>query len=179
MSQSKGPDLFSDVWPQERDVMERPERLRYVRRLSGGETCVFCDSLKKGLSAESLIVDQTANTFTVLNKYPYNNGHLLVLPKAHKESLLDLDEVTYTELSLALRKALKVLQQAYGSAGYNLGMNMGQVAGAGIPGHLHWHAIPRWIGDTNFFPLIAETKVVVETLQMTYDKLRPYFERSE
>jgi ATP adenylyltransferase len=113
----------------------------------------------------------------VLNKYPYNNGHLLVLPRAHVADLLDLQPDVYANLSELLKESLKIVQQAYRFKGCNIGLNLGATAGAGIPDHLHWHLIPRWLGDTNFFPLIADTKVIAESLDQTFERLRPHFKK--
>lgn len=111
----------------------------------------------------------------LLNKYPYNPGHLLVLPKNHGGQLLDLSPAQFQDLHSVLRTAVEAVQKIYTPAGINLGMNMGKVSGAGIPEHLHYHVIPRWAGDLNFFPLVAQTKVVVEDLDTTYSKLRAHF----
>ncbi len=165
------------IWPQERDTMTRPDRLRYVRQLkSNHESCVFCEAFGKGLlSFDSLLLYETSLSMVILNKYPYNTGHLLVLPKRHEGQLdlLSLDEIN--DLAQTVQKCVGILKQVYNCQGLNLGLNLGAVAGAGIPEHLHWHIIPRWFGDTNFFPLIAETKVLVESLETTYNRLRPYF----
>jgi ATP adenylyltransferase len=111
----------------------------------------------------------------LINKYPYNSGHILVLPKRHCGNLLSLTENEFTDLHRTLKIAMAGVQQVYSPAGFNLGMNHGAVAGAGIPDHLHYHIVPRWAGDVNFFPLIAETKVVIESLEQTFDRLLSYF----
>ena len=112
----------------------------------------------------------------VLNKFPYNTGHTLILPTRHCGELTDLSEEEYGAVMKLLRKTLAALQKSYACPGLNIGLNHGAVAGAGIPDHLHWHIIPRWHGDTNFFPLIAETKVLSETLEQTFQRLHPLFE---
>ncbi len=111
-----------------------------------------------------------------MNKYPYNTGHLLILPKRHTGSLPDLKQDENRELADLVKTSTEILLKELNCQGLNLGLNHGAVAGAGIPDHLHWHIIPRWAGDTNFFPLIAETKVLPETLEQTYNRLRPHFE---
>ena len=168
---------YKNIWPQERDVMARPERWRYVRKLIRPSSCVFCSALKMGVSFESLVVYETEISVVVLNKFPYNSGHTLVLPKKHCGELFQLSEAEYLDLSVLLRKTAKAIEAVYECQGLNIGLNHGKVAGAGIPDHLHWHIIPRWPGDTNFFPLIAETKVVPESLEQTYEKLRDYFDK--
>jgi ATP adenylyltransferase len=113
----------------------------------------------------------------VINKFPYNPGHILVLPLRHCGDLLKLSAEEYTDLQAVLRKCAEAIQTVYSPAGFNLGLNHGAVAGAGIPEHLHYHLVPRWSGDLNFFPLIAETKVVVESLESTYNRLLAFFSK--
>lgn len=115
----------------------------------------------------------------VMNKYPYNPAHLLVLPHEHEGDLTALSAEVITDLALNVQRCVRILKAEYNCAGLNIGLNHGQVAGAGIPGHLHWHIIPRWAGDTNFFPLIAETKVHPETMEQTYQRLKPHFDKEE
>lgn len=166
--------LVRAVWPQERDFMERPERYRYVRKLLKQEGCVFCEAAKAG-SDEALVLAQDKNTLVVMNKYPYNTGHLLILPRQHIGNIWDLSDEVNASLAYWLKTAAKILSDELGCQGLNMGMNHGAVAGAGIPDHLHWHIVPRWAGDTNFFPLIAETKALPETLEQTFARLKPRF----
>lgn len=160
----------------ERDVLFRPDRLKYVRKLVKTDGCVFCAAAKEGPSFESLCVHQTQHSMIVLNKFPYNSGHLLILPKRHIGDLLKLSEAEYSDLMGLVREAMAVLQDIYQPGGMNMGLNHGATAGAGIPEHLHFHLIPRWAGDLNFFPLIADTKVVVESLEQTWDRLSSRFQ---
>jgi ATP adenylyltransferase len=111
----------------------------------------------------------------VLNKYPYNTGHVLVIPKRHEGDYLNLTQSEFEDLHNTLRLAVKAVKDVYESHGLNLGLNLDKAAGAGIPDHLHYHVVPRFKGDMNFFPLIAETKVVPEALEETYRKLSSYF----
>ena len=113
----------------------------------------------------------------VLNKYPYNNGHTLVIPTRHVGEFTKLDAKEHRDLHALLRETVRVLQDTYECGGLNVGLNLGSAAGAGIPEHLHYHVVPRWRGDTNFFPLLAETKVVVETLEQSYERLLPLFKK--
>lgn len=113
----------------------------------------------------------------ILNKYPYNTGHLLILPVKHAGDLTKISPKKNQAIFELLRQSSIILKKAYNCPGFNAGLNHGAVAGAGIPEHLHWHIVPRWFGDTNFFPLIAETKVLPETLEQSYSRLRQYFER--
>ena len=157
-----------DIWPQERDWFERPDRIRYVRKLVPIEGCVFCQSRDAGVSPESLCVFKNDWAMVCLNKYPYNSGHLMVLPTRHCGDLTKLNESEFIEIQKVLKWVVEIVQKEYQVAGINIGLNMGAIAGAGLPDHLHWHVIPRWHGDTNFFPLIAETKIVPESLDQTY-----------
>jgi ATP adenylyltransferase len=163
---------LKDIWPQERDLMIRPDRYKYVRKLIKPKGCVFCGCAKKKESFDSLTLAKTKHSMVVMNKFPYNNGHLLIIPLRHCGDINDLSSFEYQDLMATLRKAMKVIAKVYGCEGMNVGMNHGAVAGAGIPQHLHWHVIPRWFGDVNFFPLIAETKVVVESLESSYHRLK-------
>jgi len=163
---------IEDIWPQERDLMIRPDRYRYVRKLVKAKSCVFCLCAKNPATFETLTILKTKYSMVVLNKYPYNNGHLLILPRRHCGEISKLSKAEYSDLMLQVRKSMGVLQKVYSCEGLNVGMNHGAVAGAGIPNHLHWHVIPRWVGDVNFFPLIAETKVVVESLESSYHRIK-------
>lgn len=164
------------VWPQERDFLERPQRFRYVRKLLPETTeCVFCAAARTEPGPQSLVLAKDELCMVVMNKYPYNTGHLLILPLKHQASLWELDETVNARLAWWLKRSVTLLSEVLQCHGFNLGLNHGQVAGAGIPAHLHWHVIPRWNGDTNFFPLIAETKVLPETLEQTYNRIRPLF----
>lgn len=166
---------LKEIWPQERDIFIRPERMKYVRRLIKEDTCVFCTAAEKKPQLKTLCVFQTKYSMLVLNKYPYNNGHILVIPKRHIGVIWDLTDTEYRDLTLLLRKSIKILYDVYNCEGVNMGLNHGAVAGAGIPEHLHFHVVPRWRGDVNFFPLIAETKVLVESLEDSYKKIRRAF----
>ena len=112
----------------------------------------------------------------MLNKYPYNNGHLLLAPKRHEKDLPSLPVEEYVDLNEALRRSVDILRKILNPGGINLGMNLGHCAGAGVEDHLHWHVVPRWEGDTNFMPVVAETKVMPQHLLDSYDRLKPYFE---
>jgi ATP adenylyltransferase len=108
----------------------------------------------------------------VLNRYPYNNGHLLVCPRSHTGRLDELQPDELLDVQLVLRQMVAILQKRMAPDGFNVGLNLGRAAGAGVPGHLHWHIVPRWNGDTNFMPVVAETKVISQSLDALYDLLR-------
>ncbi|MEQ1876903.1 MAG: HIT domain-containing protein [Bdellovibrionia bacterium] len=170
----------SNRWPIERDILWRPHRFAYLQGQGNDKAieCVFCDALSKGLNPDSLVIWQNGTSMVVLNKFPYNNGHLLVLPVRHVADLTDLKEGEFADVHKAVRMCVAALRKAYDKVppGMNIGANLGAAAGAGIPQHLHYHIIPRWIGDSNFFPLVGQTKVISETLEQTYKRLLPYFE---
>lgn len=157
--------------------MERPDRYKYVRKLIKVDGCVFCNAIKLGVNFDSLVLYEGKLGVVVMNKFPYNSGHLLVLPKRHIGHLPDLKQNENHELADLVQISTEILLKEIGCQGLNLGLNHGAVAGAGIPEHLHWHIVPRWAGDTNFFPLIAEVKVLPETLEQTYKRLLPHFQQ--
>jgi ATP adenylyltransferase len=138
--------------------------------------CIFCELPRQKNDRENLVLGRTARTFAMLNKYPYNNGHLMVIPRMHVSDVHALANEDYVELGDLLRVALRLVGRAYSPHGANLGMNLGRVAGAGIADHLHWHVVPRWGGDTNFMPVVAESKVMIEHLHASWDRLRPLFD---
>jgi ATP adenylyltransferase len=138
--------------------------------------CVLCNKITASDDKEHVLARGQFGCVT-LNRYPYNNGHLMVLPYAHVASLEDLDPPTLTELMLLTNRGLAVLRMAYQPDGFNIGVNLGRAAGAGIADHVHIHIVPRWNADTNFMPIISETRVIPETLDQTYARLRPLFDK--
>jgi ATP adenylyltransferase len=164
--------INDQVWPLERDVLFRPDRFKYVRKLIKNEGCVFCTAAKsQAPNLETLCVHQTKHSMVVLNKYPYNSGHVLILPKRHIGNILDLSNEEWVDLQNLVRKTFAVVEKTYQPAGMNMGLNHGAVAGAGLPDHVHYHLVPRWAGDLNFFPLIAETKLVIENLEQSFNRI--------
>ena len=131
------------------------------------KTCVFCDALDQLTDEENLIVHRGRSLFVMLNRYPYTSGHLMVIPNAHLDSLDMLDSETLAELMALTAKAVKVLRQEYQPQGFNVGINEGAAAGAGIEDHLHLHVVPRWSGDTNFMSAVADVRVLPEALEDT------------
>ncbi len=156
--------------------MFKPDRLKYVRKMIKPEGCVFCSALATGVGSESLLLHAGEHVIVVMNKYPYNPGHVLILPRRHVADLQDLSPEENSAVFAMVQTSVKILSEATKPAGFNIGANLGSTAGAGIPEHLHVHIVPRWNGDTNFFPLIAGTKVVVETVEQTFERLLPYFD---
>jgi ATP adenylyltransferase len=142
------------------------------------EGCIFCDfPAEQGEEADrrNLLAHRSARSFTVLNKYPYNSGHVMVIPRKHVSLLEDLSSEEFQDLHEELRLAARVVRAGYRPDGMNVGMNLGRVAGAGIADHLHYHVVPRWGGDTNFMPVLAETRVMVEHLGAAWEKIRDGF----
>jgi ATP adenylyltransferase len=140
--------------------------------------CFLCTVPSEHDDRGNLLLFRGERVFVVLNRYPYNSGHLMVAPYAHTGDLPTLESPTADELMHVTQESVDVLQRGYRPDGFNIGMNLGRVAGAGLPDHLHVHVVPRWGGDTNFMPVVAETKVLPESLDQTYDRLEPLFKRS-
>jgi ATP adenylyltransferase len=136
--------------------------------------CVFCCKLEEAETEHVLYRGELV--FVILNKFPYNNGHILVVPIAHVASIEDLPPAALTELMLLTNRSLAALRATYHPDGFNLGVNLGRAAGAGIAAHVHLHIVPRWNGDTNFMPVVGETRVLPETLDQTFKRLKPLFE---
>lgn len=135
--------------------------------------CVFCQKIESADDRDNHIVYRGRHAGIVLNLYPYNTGHLMVIPYAHVSELSALDTETQMEMLTLVNKGIEALQSALNPDGFNIGVNLGSAAGAGIGEHLHVHIVPRWGGDTNFMTILAETRVVPEMLEDTYDKLKP------
>ena len=152
-----------------------PWRLAYVagaKPPADDDPCFICRGLAAADDRDNLIVLRTPLSVVLLNRFPYNNGHLLVAPRAHKGTLDELDADELLETMETLRHAVRVLSDLMTPDGFNVGLNLGRAAGAGLPGHLHWHVVPRWDGDTNFMPVLADVKVIVQSLDALYDLLR-------
>lgn len=137
--------------------------------------CLFCDRSSTGDDEAAYILARTQEAFAMLNAYPYNPGHLMVAPFRHVGQLEDMDSTELAETTELLQRSIRALKEVSAPDGFNLGMNLGRVAGAGVPGHVHWHLVPRWNGDTNYMAVVAETRVLPELLAQTYAKLRPLF----
>jgi ATP adenylyltransferase len=137
--------------------------------------CVFCSLLSEA-SDEERILAREDDAFVTLAKFPYNPGHLLVLPTRHEGDIEELSVDENAAIARLLQRGVRALREASAPHGFNVGLNLGHVAGAGIPEHLHWHVVPRWGGDTNFMPVLGETRVLPELIAESYEKLAPYFE---
>lgn len=160
------------------ETLWAPWRMEYIENPKP-EGCIFCDKPKeKGRERENLILHKGESCFVILNAYPYNNGHLMVVPYRHVSLLSQLREGERNEIMSLLAVCTDILAKALNSEGINIGMNLGRVAGAGIDDHLHFHIVPRWNGDTNFMPVAGGTKVVSEGLAQTWERLNPLFPSS-
>lgn len=151
------------------DSLWAPWRMEYILGPKSGPCflCIQPDETGKS-DMEHLILYRGKHGFVVMNKYPYANGHLMIVPNQHTAFIDDLDEETMLELFLLLKRSKSVLDQTLSPHGFNIGMNLGRVAGAGLDTHLHLHIVPRWNGDTNFMPVLAETRVISEHINETY-----------
>jgi ATP adenylyltransferase len=155
-----------------------PWRLAYVKDASKDDAaeCIFCAKPAEGDDTANLIVHRGERCFVILNLYPYTNGHLMIAPFEHHASITDLDAETIAEMMSLAQRAMTALEERYAPHGYNVGFNQGRVAGAGVEHHIHMHVVPRWGGDNNFMPVLADTRVMPQTLDQTYETLRGGFE---
>ena len=154
-----------------------PWRLAYVKDASKDteEECIFCVKPEEDDDRANLIVHRGEHSFVILNLYPYTNGHLMVAPYEHIAGFQELSPETVAEMMALAQRAMARLEEVYDPHGYNVGINQGRVAGAGVEHHIHLHVVPRWGGDTNFMPVIADTKVMPQTLEQSYDALAGAF----
>jgi len=151
-----------------------PWRMPYIK----GEKhvgCILCSKPKDTNDEENLILYRGEAGFVMMNLYPYNNGHLMISPYQHAASLEELPDETLSALILLMKKSIIVLREAFKPNGINAGLNLGSAAGAGIDDHMHFHIVPRWGGDTNFMTVVSDVRVVPESLEETYQELKPYF----
>jgi len=149
------------------------EYIRAAKRGEEPEGCIFC-AIRDGADDERVLArDDLA--YVVLNRFPYNPGHLLVVPSRHVGELEALEDAEHAALMAMLARSIGALRAASEPQGFNVGMNLGRPAGAGIPDHLHWHLVPRWSGDTNFMPVVGETRVLPQLIEQTREALAPYF----
>jgi ATP adenylyltransferase len=156
-----------------------PWRLAYVKDASKNseQECIFCAKPAEGDDRENLIVHRGERCFVILNLYPYTNGHLMIAPFDHLGAIQDLPVETTTEMMALAQRAIAALEARYEPHGFNVGFNQGRVAGAGVEHHIHMHVVPRWGGDTNFMPVLADTRVMPQTLDQTFEALSGAFSR--
>lgn len=158
-----------------RRVLWAPWRMEYILGEDKPRGCIFCPEAGEDLK-ERLVLFSGALTRVMMNKYPYINGHLLISPLRHLPGLEDLTPGELLDLMEKLRQSIAILQEVMRPDGFNVGLNLGTVAGAGMESHLHFHLVPRWNGDTNFIPVFAELRVIPEHFRQTYERLTPYFQ---
>jgi ATP adenylyltransferase len=154
-----------------------PWRLDYVKDASkdSEDDCIFCAKPAADDDEQNLIVHRGELCFVMLNLFPYTNGHLMIAPYVHVPTLPELDAATVAELMALAQQAMRILEEEYSPHGYNVGFNQGRVAGAGVEHHIHMHVVPRWGGDTNFMPVLADTRVMPQSLEQSYAALRGRF----
>jgi ATP adenylyltransferase len=154
------------------DYIWTPWRYRYIAEAGKTVGCVFCDTVAASRDEETLIVLRGVKNYVILNRYPYTSGHVMIVPYAHTADFVRLDAETSAEIMQLAQRVQSALDAVYHPEGYNLGMNLGRAAGAGIADHLHMHLLPRWTGDTNFMTSVSETRLEPEELSTTYARLR-------
>jgi len=154
-----------------------PWRMKYIQNNSKNHDCIFCLAANKEDDAKQLVFYRGERVFMILNRYPYTSGHVMCVPYAHKRQLQDLTRETRMEMMENVNNAVQVLQQVYQPEGFNVGINLGKVAGAGVAEHLHIHILPRWGGDTSFITSVGQTRVVPEALDETYRRVKDAWER--
>lgn len=158
--------------------MERlwaPWRIKYILEASKEEGCIFCDKPQQGRDGENLILYRGQRAYVIMNLYPYNSGHLMIVPFRHIGEVEELLDEESLELMKLTQLSIQVLKRVLQPDGFNLGMNLGEISGAGVADHLHVHIVPRWEADTNFMPVLVDTKVISEALEDTYAKLKRGF----
>ena len=153
-----------------------PWRMKYIENHEKQEGCIFCNALARADNAENLIIKRGELAFVILNLYPYTSGHIMVAPMAHQPSLEFLDTDSRSEMMELVSQSIEVLKQIYKPHAFNVGANIGEAAGAGEPGHVHLHIVPRWTGDTNFMATLGETRVLPEALEDTYRRIKAGFQ---
>jgi ATP adenylyltransferase len=154
------------------DYLWTPWRYRYMADASKDDRCIFCEALEKNDDAQTLIVLRAEKCFVILNRYPYTSGHSMIVPYAHVGDLVAADPDALAEMMRLAQRVETALARMYQPQGFNIGMNLGRAAGAGITGHLHLHILPRWAGDANFMTVVGETRVEPEELSTTYERMR-------
>jgi ATP adenylyltransferase len=157
------------------DYLWTPWRYQYLTTADKQEGCVFCAAAESSDDRGHLVVHRAQHNFVILNRYPYTSGHVMVVPYKHAATLEDLDDATLTELMRLARDTERHFRALYRPEGVNLGLNLGKAAGAGIAGHLHLHALPRWVADANFMTVVGETRILPETLDVTWQRLSGAF----
>ncbi len=159
------------------DRLWAPWRMQYIQNVDKEDDgCIFCNKPTESDDRKNLILYRGTTCFVIMNLFPYNNGHMMVVPYQHTSDILSLEPESVSELWSLICLCKNALSKSFNPEGFNIGMNLGRVSGAGIDQHIHMHIVPRWNGDSNFMPVIAGTKVISQAIEDTYDALQPHFE---
>lgn len=159
------------------ELLWAPWRLEYIEKDTPQGGCIFVDLPRQENDRENLILFRGENAFVMLNAFPYTNGHLMIAPYKHTAEIEELDDATLLEINQLLGKCIRWIRETYKPNGFNIGVNLGSAAGAGIPTHIHWHIVPRWQGDTNYMTTVGNVRVMPQSLQDSYDRLKEAVER--
>ena len=154
------------------DIIWTPWRYEYVKSVDDREGCIFCEKAQEKNDRENLIIYRGERCFAILNLFPYTTGHLMIAPYEHTGTIEEVDPDILTEMMVLAQRSMAAIREAFGSEGFNLGINISRVAGAGIKDHVHLHLVPRWAGDNNFMAVIAETRVLPRTLDEVWLALK-------
>ena len=155
-------------------ILWAPWRMEYILSEKPKE-CIFCLGKDEREDKKRLVLHRSSRSFVIMNRYPYNNGHIMIAPLKHLPDIEDIDKETAQDMFQLLQKSIEIIRSCMNPDGFNIGINIGKVGGAGIEEHLHIHVVPRWNGDTNFMPVIGDIRVMPEYLEDSYNKLYPYF----
>jgi len=162
------------------NVIWAPWRSKYIKEVTEGkqdkkQSCIFCEVVKKS-DEEALILYRGKSCYVIMNLYPYNTGHIMVIPYRHVPSIEHLDATELLEMMQLVKISIKIIKKALNPDGFNIGINLGRAAGAGVEEHVHIHVVPRWVGDANFMPIVAGVKILPQDVRETYNLLKPYYE---
>jgi ATP adenylyltransferase len=160
------------IFGESMDHLWSPWRMNYISRGEKPDGCIFCNACACQDGEENLVISRGKQAFVILNRYPYTSGHIMVVPYAHQPSLVSLDESTLGEMMRLINQGLHTIEKIYQPHGFNVGANIGSMAGAGVADHVHFHLVPRWGGDTNFMTTVGATRVLPEELSQTYHRLK-------
>jgi len=159
------------------DLLWAPWRLEYIEKATTNGDCIFVDLPKQEDDRKNLILYRGKNAFVMMNAFPYTNGHLMIAPYQHTAEIEELTNDTLLEINQLLGRCVRWIREAYKPNGFNIGINLGSAAGAGIPDHVHWHIVPRWGGDTNFMTTVGQVRVLPQSLEDSYDRLKEVIDR--
>ena len=158
------------------DLLWAPWRLQYIEKDTSNGGCIFVDLPASSEDRANLILFRGEHCFVIMNAFPYTNGHLMVAPYKHTAEIADLDDQALLEINQMLGHCVRWIRAAHNPDGFNIGINLGRAAGAGIPTHIHWHIVPRWSGDTNFMTTVGQVRVLPQSLEDSYDRLKEIIE---